>query len=69
MHKANWIGLRFHFPILWCPMVDGEDNEFWKIVTEHRGFYTVAEEGYSSYKWTDECLNNFLTTPASGAQS
>ena len=50
MHKANWTGLRFHFPILWCPMVDGEDSEFFKFVNEQRGFYSAKKGGYSSYK-------------------
>ena len=34
VHKTKWIGLRLHFPILWFLLVDGEDNEFWKIVTQ-----------------------------------
>ena len=67
MHKFNWIGLRFHFPILWGPMMDGEDNEFCKIVNEQRGFYSAIEGGYSSYKWSDECLNSSLGTPLSGS--
>ena len=34
VHKPKWVELRLHFPILWCFMVDGVDNELWKIVTE-----------------------------------
>ena len=33
-HKANWIRLRFHFLILWFHMVDGEESEFFKAVSE-----------------------------------
>ena len=34
IHKSNWIGLRFHFPIILCPLVDGEDNGFFNTVSE-----------------------------------
>ena len=34
VHKPKWVELRLHFPILWCLVVDGVDNELWKIVTE-----------------------------------
>ena len=47
-------------------MEDGEDSEFWKIVTGHRGFYNIDEGGYSSYKWTGKFFNNSPSTHVSG---
>ena len=34
VHKTKWIGIRFHFSILWCLVMDGEDTQLWKIVTK-----------------------------------
>ena len=68
MYKSNWSGIRFHFPILWGLVMDGEDNDFFKTVNEQRGFYSEIEGVYSSYKWSDECLNSFPSTPVSGSQ-
>ena len=69
MYKSNWTRIRFHFPILWGLVMDGEDNDFFKTVNEQRGFYSEIEGVYSSYKWSDECLNNSPSTPVIGSRS
>jgi hypothetical protein len=40
-HGIQWIGLKFHFPILWHPM-ESED-EFWATTNSMLGYYKSGE--------------------------
>jgi hypothetical protein len=59
-YGSRWLGLRFHFPIIWCP------NRFYKATTawdeeEERlqwlqmeralGYYNAGEFGHPTYDW------------------
>ena len=40
-HNIKWIWLRFHFPIMWCPLE--EENDFWAIMQSKCGFLESKE--------------------------
>lgn len=61
-NSTRWLGLIFHYPLIWCParvyritLQWDEFNEFaqWTQVDWTLGFYTSEVFGHPPYNWSD----------------
>jgi hypothetical protein len=56
----RWIGLRFHFPIIWCPSRfyrapitwdEEEERTSWLQMDRTLSYYNTGEFGHPTYDW------------------
>jgi hypothetical protein len=57
-HGARWIGMRFHYPVIWCPShfyraptkwVEQDELTYWTHVDKTLGYYDPREYGHPTF--------------------